>query len=467
MGSLLVLVLSTCILAGLTWKLVREYLVKSPLDQIPGPRSSSWLAGNIPEFYDKTGKHYYQFLEDYGSVMKLQGLLGLQKSFMNQVKNGPKEIDILHWMSRTTLEIIGQSGMGYSFDSLKEDAGSADLHPYSRSVKRFGGLLSGTHTFFITSYILPFAAKLNYPRLKRWIVECIPSQWVHDLKDIVDTIQKTAVDIYRTKQKAMIEGDDGKKDIISILVRANASAADEDRLSDEEVFGQVASLTFAAMDTSSSALSRIIYILGEHQEVQDRLRQELFEAKKNNNGKDLDYDQITTLPFLDAVIRETLRLHPPLSIAIRTARKDMILPLSKPIKSTTGDHISEIFVPNGTSLFASIYGANADPEIWGEDAQEWKPERWLKDLPEKVEASQMPSIYSHLMTFLGGSRACIGFKFAQLEFKIVLSILLTSFRFTSGPQKILWTMPGITSPVLEGGDITHPSLPMLVSPLDV
>lgn len=81
----------------------------------------------------------------------------------------------------------------------------------------FRGLLSGSGTFVVTSYILPFAAKLNYPRLKRWIVEHIPSKWVHDLKEIVDTIQETAVDIYRSKQKAMIKGDDGKKDIISVL----------------------------------------------------------------------------------------------------------------------------------------------------------------------------------------------------------------------------------------------------------
>lgn len=58
--------------------------------------------------------------------------------------------------------------------------------------------------------------------------------------------------------------------------------------------------------------------------------------------------------------------------------------------------MSEIIVPNGTTLFVSLYGANADPEVWGEDAHEWKPERWLKPVPEKVAAAHMPSIFSHL-----------------------------------------------------------------------
>lgn len=108
-------------------------------------------------------------------------------------------------------------------------------------------------------------------------------------------------------------------------MKANASAAEMDRLSDEEVFGQVAyvlfslgsgtysfthhrSLTFAAMDSSSSALSRVICLLGENPKIQSQLRQELREAKNINNGKELDYDQIINLPFLDAIIRETLRL---------------------------------------------------------------------------------------------------------------------------------------------------------------
>ena len=74
----------------------------------------------------------------------------------------------------------------------------------------------------------------------------------------------------------------------------------------------------------------------------------------------------------------------------------MILPLSKPIKATTGVYISEITVPNGTTLFTSIYGANANPEVWGDDAHEWKPERWLKPIPDSVLEAHIPGIYSNL-----------------------------------------------------------------------
>ncbi len=74
----------------------------------------------------------------------------------------------------------------------------------------------------------------------------------------------------------------------------------------------------------------------------------------------------------------------------------MILPLSKPIKTTSGSEVTEILVPNGTNLFLSLIGANSNPEMWGEDSYEWKPERWLSPLPEEVGEAHMPGIYSHL-----------------------------------------------------------------------
>jgi cytochrome P450 len=71
---------------------------------------------------------------------------------------------------------------------------------------------------------------------------------------------------------------------------------------------QTRTLTFAAMDTTSNALSRTLSILAAHPEVQDRVRQEILDALEKNEGQDLSYDELVSLPFLDAVCRETLRL---------------------------------------------------------------------------------------------------------------------------------------------------------------
>ena len=67
-------------------------------------------------------------------------------------------------------------------------------------------------------------------------------------------------------------------------------------------------LTFAAMDTTSSGLSRILWLLANHQDVQDKLRFEIREAQKKTDSADLPYNELVGLPYLDAVCRESLRL---------------------------------------------------------------------------------------------------------------------------------------------------------------
>lgn len=77
--------------------------------------------------------------------------------------------------------------------------------------------------------------------------------------------------------------------------------------------------------------------------------------------------------------------------------KDAILPVLNPIKSTDGKKdITEIHVKKGTNVIVGIDAANRSKEIWGEDAEEWKPERWLKPLPESVSMAHLPGIYSSM-----------------------------------------------------------------------
>lgn len=81
--------------------------------------------------------------------------------------------------------------------------------------------------------------------------------------------------------------------------------------------------------------------------------------------------------------------------ACRT-RQDVILPLSEPIKGVNGKMIHEILVPKDTTIGVGILSANRSKAIWGEDAMEWKPERWLSPLPESVSKAKIPGIYSNL-----------------------------------------------------------------------
>lgn len=72
------------------------------------------------------------------------------------------------------------------------------------------------------------------------------------------------------------------------------------------------------------------------------------------------------------------------------------MPLLFPIKSTDGSDITEIPVKENTDVIVSIIGANRNKKVWGDDAEEWKPERWLNGLPESVAKAHMPGVYASM-----------------------------------------------------------------------
>ncbi|KAF5316332.1 hypothetical protein D9619_006492 [Psilocybe cf. subviscida] len=387
----------------------------------------------------------------------------LRDAIAKQVANGPLEVEMVSWMTRTALELIGQTGLGFSFDSLTEDEAT---HPYANAVKGF------VPTIFKLRFVTPLVPSLSQwgsAKFRRFVVDAIPWKALHETRDIVDLMEKTSREIYEDKKRALANGDGAliakvgqEKDIMSILMRANMSASKEEGLTEEELLGQMSTFIFAGMDTTSNALLRILCLLAMHPEVQNRLRQELAEAREDNGDDDVTYDKLVLLPYLDAICRETLRLHPPVTIVQKMAMQDVVLPLSTPIKGLNGEELHDIHVPKGTQVNVAILAANRNPYIWGPDAEEWKPDRWLAPLPESVIKAHLPGIYSHLLTFIGGGRACIGFKFSQLEMKVVLFMLVENFRFSPSKQEIVWEMNGITSPNVKGSGSKVPTMPLLV-----
>ena len=98
----------------------------------------------------------------------------------------------------------------------------------------------------------------------------------------------------------------------------------------------------------------------------------------------LPYDILVDLPYLDAVVRETFRMYPPTNMLNRTCTKDAVLPLQFPVRTTTGAQSSAVHVPAGTNIIISVLGANHEKRVWGEDADEWRPERWLNASGERI-----------------------------------------------------------------------------------
>ncbi|KAM5531284.1 hypothetical protein V8D89_015039 [Ganoderma adspersum] len=509
----------------LLWRLMRHFVSRNSLDNIPGLRPPSFVLGNIPDFFSRNNQVYLaNYLSTYGPVATLYAFSGYEKwlhiydpkalhsiyvkdqenyyrghttNIMNRmllgpgllsttggehrkqrkllnpvfsaahmrgltpifyavagklrtalersVKDGPKDLDILAWMGRTALELVGQGMMGYSFEPLVEEV----HNDFAEALKAFMPLLVAIQwsRLFVT-----MADSIRPACLRRVLLDLVPIQSIQHMKAICDVINERSLAIYNEKKAAIERGDQEMllamgegKDMLSILLRENMKAADEDRLPDSVLLAMLSTFTFAGADTTSNGLSRILHLLCEHADVQDRLRAEI-RAAIEQYGEEIPYDELSALPYLDAVCRETLRLYAPASFSLRDARQDTVLPLSEPVRGLDGTMMSEIPIAKGTTILANIPACNTNKAVWGEDALEWKPERWLEPLPRSVEEAHVPGIYANLMTFLAGGHACIGFKFSQLEMKVVLCVLLSTFKFELSEKPFVWNFAAISYP---------------------
>ena len=181
-------------------------------------------------------------------------------------------------------------------------------------------------------------------------------------------------------------------------VKSNLRNSTSNKLSDEEILDECSSLLFTGTDTISVALTWCLHLLSLHPTVQTRLRDELRDAmachNADGNTSDSSADsgfhdctssscacrktlwaKIESLPYLEAVIRETLRFCPPVHGTIRVAMADTHIPVSRPVTLSTGEviHEDECFeIRKGSYVHIPIEGLNYSEDLWGPDALDFK-----------------------------------------------------------------------------------------------
>jgi cytochrome P450 len=169
-------------------------------------------------------------------------------------------------------------------------------------------------------------------------------------------------------------------------------------LSDEELRDQVVSLIAAGYDTTSGAVAFTILELLRNQGEWERAREEVV-AQLGDDGRPPTADDLRAMPYVAAVVNETLRLWPaPFSGRTTT----------EPLTFAGHD------LPAGTPIVFSPYVTQRDPKLWGDDAAAFRPARWL-------EAEPAPYTF---IPFGGAYRKCIGFALALTELQTVAVRLL-------------------------------------------
>jgi len=175
-------------------------------------------------------------------------------------------------------------------------------------------------------------------------------------------------------------------------------------------------LLVAGYDTTGMTLSYLSYELANNPEVQERLQEEIDEAFEDADDQFPDYSVIQSLPYLDMVIHETLRYHPPIGMNWRHAMRDYKLP------------DSNIFLKKGDGISFNARFLHRLPEHWSHP-DEFYPEHFSKE----EKANRNPYVFQ---SFGQGPRACIGMRFALLEAKVAVMAVMKRFSFTPGTKTI-------------------------------
>ncbi|KAG9312341.1 cytochrome P450 [Chiua virens] len=369
-------------------------------------------------------------------------------------------LNVLDWLSRGALDIIGQAAFDVQFDtfSLAGSPGcSSNLTPVATS-----SVLPPANQIFFQ------AAAMYVPVwILEWITDHSPHPRLVRARNAKIMVTEVARQLVREKADALLQGK-GNRDIFTLLVKANMDANAKHKLSDEELYAQMRALLITGHETTANTTSFILLELARHPKVQSSLRDEI---RKTTGTVILQANGEPHLPnfdamlYLNAVIKEGLRFHPIASSVQRIASRDDILPLSKPIRTESGAVIDEMLVPKGTQVMISIAAYNRDTDIWGQDAHDFNPDRWLDGTLDKKLSAGL-GVLANLLTFGSGTRACLAWRFALMEIQAFLVELVGKFEFTmtdKAERIVRESATLIMAPMVDGERDRGMQMPLAVS----
>ncbi|KRT82367.1 cytochrome P450 [Oryctes borbonicus] len=302
------------------------------------------------------------------------------------VLNG-ETLDIREIVSCYTTDIIGSCAFGLDCNSFKDP--NAEFRTYGRKhmAPSFRTLLLQFSLFMLPDKI----ANLLPIKVVRADIEKF---FISTIRDVLD---------YRTMNNS------NRNDFIELFleIQEKAKVDGTKMMTVEEISAQAFIFFIAGFETSSTTMTFCLHELAFNQDIQDKLRHEIRETYKKNDGE-LTYDAIMGMKYLDKVINETLRKFPPVAILERVCSADYIVPNT------------DLTLKAGTKVFISALGLHRDPEYYPE------PERFDPERFSEENKAKRP--HCSFIPFGEGPRICIGLRFGMMQIKTGLSMLLNDYR---------------------------------------
>ncbi|KAH9949310.1 cytochrome P450 [Amylocystis lapponica] len=378
------------------------------------------------------------------------------RDILTSLPNQSSIFNIPLWIAPATLDAIGEAAFDYKFGALE----SSENELGRAYANLFAGIFSSPTK--LTLFMQSIAHYVPMPLLEL-LYDYLPGKGLDKARENHRAAFKVAEELLASKSQDLLLGK-GNRDVMSILVRANASEDKKTQLTHYEMCSQMRTIMLAGQETTANTLAWCLMELANHPDYQARLRTELRAREKIIQDRGETYftaPDLEAMPYLQAVLRETLRLYPAVYHNFRQSIKEDVLPLSKPITTLSGKVVTEVPIREGLRLVLSVAAYNRNKDLWGEDADEFNPERWLSS---KGPRGPTVGVWSNLLSFAGGVRACIGWRFALYELQAFITEMVSNFEFlpTEDFKRIRRENTIVLVPTLEGEVEKGVSLPMRV-----
>ncbi|KAF5277790.1 hypothetical protein FQR65_LT03770 [Abscondita terminalis] len=334
-----------------------------------------------------TPAFHFQILEKFIEVFDTQSNILIQK--LDKVKN--EEIDIFPYITLCALDVICEATMNTSI--------KAQLNPtssYVESVKDMCRIIVYRATT-LKMFDIFYVFSKDYQKEKRAL------RFLHELSNSVIANRR---DELLTQQVYNLTDLEGSRKRIAFLDLLLTSTVDGKPLTKEAIREEVDTFMFEGHDTTTSGISFTLYLLSKHQEVQKKVLDEIITTFGDETILQLSYEGLQNLKYLEQVIKESLRMYPPVPIISRLVTEDVL-------------YDGQI-IPKGTVTVIFAYELHNNPSIFP-NPDVFDPERF------NVTNSKNISLYSYI-PFSAGPRNCIGQKFAMLELKASVCKVLHKFK---------------------------------------
>ncbi|XP_048540209.1 cytochrome P450 72A14-like [Triticum urartu] len=222
--------------------------------------------------------------------------------------------------------------------------------------------------------------------------------------------------IITKRERAMKDGHANNDDLLGVMMEANINISQEagsskPTMTTEDIVGELKLFYFAGMETTAVLLTWAMVLISLHHEWQDRAREEVLHVLGKNQP---DSEGINKLKVVTMILHEVLRLYPPIPLHGQEAYKETKL--------------GGITYPAGVTFALPIVCIHQYPDVWGEDVDEFKPERFAEGIAGASKNS--PTLFP----FGWGPQICVWQNFALLEAKMGLSVILQHFIFELSPS---------------------------------